>query len=122
MNYLLLLSATSCTINGRPGTPEECSRFVKNFLGIGIAIFIPIILLILIFVVWWLVTLIHAITHEDVPDRILWIVLHLIIGAVVAPVYYFAVQRPYNKNKDSTNSGISDNTSSGAKSSTDGSS
>ncbi len=47
--------------------------------------------------VLWFITVIHAISHEDAPDRVLWIVLHFVIGVIIGPIYYFAVQKPYEK-------------------------
>lgn len=64
------------------------------------AIFIPLILLGIAMFVWWIVTLVHVLSHEDVPNRVLWIVLRFVVlGTLAAPVYYFAVQRPYAKTK-----------------------
>lgn len=47
--------------------------------------------------VFWVIALIHLIQHEDVKDRILWLVLLFVIGGVIGPVYYFAVKKPYDK-------------------------
>lgn len=47
--------------------------------------------------VFWIITLVHAISHEDVPDRVLWIVLHFVVGAIMGPIYWFAVKRPYDE-------------------------
>ena len=84
----------SCTINGRPGTSEECAQVG----GVLMAVFIPLIIIGVLFFIWWITTLIHVLTHEDVPNRVLWIVLHFVgLGLLVAPVYQFAVKRPYKR-------------------------
>ena len=49
-----------------------------------------------IFVIWVL-TLIHVIQHEDVPDRVLWIVLHFLVGSIIGPIYWLVVKKPYDK-------------------------
>lgn len=49
------------------------------------------------FFVMWIITLIHVIQHEDVPDRTLWIILHFIIGSIIGPIYWFVVKKPYDK-------------------------
>lgn len=88
-----------CYVDGvRQLTTSECD-------GIGIiilAIIIPLIIIALALFVWWIFTLIHVITHEDVPNRVVWLVLHFVgLSTLAAPIYYFAVQRPYNKSKAS---------------------
>ncbi len=75
------------------GTCTTAGKFV-------LAIFIPLILAGIALFVWWIVTLIHVISHADVPNRTLWIVLHFVgLGTLAAPVYNFAVKRPYDKSK-----------------------
>ena len=84
----------SCTINGRVGTAEECSRAG----GIALAILIPFGLIWLAFFILWITTLVHAIKHEDVPNRVIWIILHFFfLGLLAGPLYYFIVKRPYAK-------------------------
>jgi len=52
--------------------------------------------------VFWLIALIHLVQHEDVKDRTLWLVLLLLVGGLVGPIYYFAVQKPYQKLQSSS--------------------
>jgi energy-coupling factor transporter transmembrane protein EcfT len=67
---------------------------------IAIAILLPLILVGVALFIWWIITLVYALFHLDVPNRVLWIVLHFVgLGTLAAPIYYFAVQRPYNKSK-----------------------
>lgn len=70
---------------------------------IAMAILLPLILVGVALFVWWIITLIHVLSHPDVPNRVLWIVLHFVgLGTIAAPIYYFAVQRPYDKSKGSS--------------------
>lgn len=67
-------------------------------------LFIQILLVLLVgfavaLIVIWVVTLLHCIKHEDVPDRTLWIILHIIVGTIIGPIYWFAVKKPYEKSK-----------------------
>jgi len=68
---------------------------------VALAILLPLILIGLALFVWWIVTLVHVLTHPDVPNRVLWIVLHFAVGSISAPVYHFAAKRPYEKSKHS---------------------
>ena len=49
--------------------------------------------------VFWVIALIHLIQHEDVKDRVLWLVLLFVVGGIIGPVYYFAVKKPYDTQK-----------------------
>lgn len=73
----------------------------------GAALMFFIFALVFIFVftlfVFWIIALIHLVQHEDVKDRTLWLVLLLLIpSGLVGPIYYFAVQRPYQKSQSSS--------------------
>lgn len=62
-------------------------------------IFALVFALVIAVFVFWLIALVHLINNEDVKDRVLWIVLLFVVGGVIGPVYYFAVKKPYDKNK-----------------------
>lgn len=47
--------------------------------------------------VLWIISLIHVFSHQDIKDRILWIVILLVAGTVGGVVYFFAVKKPYDK-------------------------
>ncbi|MBI4100852.1 hypothetical protein HY441_00040 [Candidatus Microgenomates bacterium] len=84
----------TCTINGRPASGEECAQVFK----LVAIILIPIFIVLFALFIWWIFTLIHVIKHEDVPNRIVWLILHFIgLGLLVAPIYHFAVKRPYDR-------------------------
>jgi cell division protein FtsW (lipid II flippase) len=72
--------------------------------SVGIVIAVVFLILGLVFVaavvgmfVLWILTLVHVVQHEDVPDRVLWIVLHLLLGSIIGPIYWLVVKRPYDK-------------------------
>lgn len=84
---------TTCTINGEDRPVSDCTHLVKSAAPFLIVIFLVGLGLF----IWWISTLVHVIKHEDVDNRILWIVLHFVgLGILCAPVYHFAVKRPYD--------------------------
>lgn len=89
----------NCYVDGLLTSGHSCT---SGIAWLTFAIFAPLMIIGVGFIVWWFVTLIHVLTHDDVKDRVLWIVLHFVIGGIIAPIYYFAVQRPYNKAKNSS--------------------
>lgn len=66
-------------------------------LVVSVFFVFALVAVVLWLIVLWFVTLIHAIQHEDVPDRVLWIVLHLVVGSIIGPIYWFAVKKPYDR-------------------------
>jgi len=96
MNLSLLAQTTSseCTLNGRPIDCAELANKAKPFIGLGIALFIIIAIIVITTFIFWLVMLIHAIKHNS-PDRNVWIAVlalsfFLGIGFIAAIVYFFA--------------------------------
>jgi hypothetical protein len=92
-----------CYINGvlQPST-EKCEQATKGILAIFGAILIPLIIVSIVFFVFWILALIHAIKNQDIKDRTMWIVL--LVGSffvslnwIVTVVYYFVIMRPYKK-------------------------
>ncbi len=83
-------TTSSCTVNGEPCTADQAA-------GLGI-FFLVFAVFGLAFFVVWVITLIHLIKHEDVPNRTLWLVLHFIGAPFLASlIYFFVVKRPYDK-------------------------
>ena len=88
-------------------TTEQCTNITNTFLNIGLGLlvlFIFLAVISLIFLIFWIIQLIHVIKHEDIKDRTIWIIAFaasLLFGLmwVIVPVYYFGVMRNYNKNK-----------------------
>lgn len=103
------LTNNTCYIDGVvQATTTSCDNIAKTILGIGLAIFVPLVIASLVFFVLWLVMLIHAISNQDLKDRTIWIVAlvaSFFLGFmwIVAIAYYFAAKRPYDKQKKTTN-------------------
>lgn len=67
-------------------------------LFLFLAIFLLFPFLLVACFVFWVITLVHVIQHEDVPDRIVWIILHFVgLGIIAGPIYFFAIKQPYDK-------------------------
>lgn len=94
-----------CYIDGiLQSSTVACDNAFKNILGVLGLIFIPLIIFGIIFFIWWVFCLIHAIKHEDIPDRTVWLIVliggfFLGFSGIAAVIYYFAVKRPYQKSK-----------------------
>lgn len=71
-----------------PATPVQLGLFA------GISL-VWVIFLIVNFV-FWVLSLIHLFRHENVPNRIMWITL-VIIVPLADFVYFFGPRRKYNK-------------------------
>ncbi len=86
-----------CYVDGvLQATNDACTKAA----GIGVAVMIPLILISLVFFVCWVISLIHVISHQDVPNRVLWIVLHFIgLSTLAGPIYLLFVKRAYDRNK-----------------------
>lgn len=92
-----------CYVDGvLQASQAACDQALKTFLGIGLAILVPFLIIGFLLFILWIVTLVHAIKHEDITDRTIWLVgliasFFLGFSGLLAIIYYFAVQRPYNK-------------------------
>ena len=70
--------------------------------GLGIGLFLIFFWLIIMGImvaglVLWIISLIHVLQHDDVKDRVMWIVVLLLVGTIGGIIYFFAVKRPYDK-------------------------
>ncbi len=83
----------NCTINGEPA---DCGDTLR-ILGY---IFVPLAIIGLVMFVFWIISLVHVIKN-DVNNRTMWIILLILFGGFAGIAYFFAVRRPYNKNKGS---------------------
>lgn len=93
-----------CYIDGiAQSSTSACTEGIKQAVSLAGIFLIPIILIAIAITVMWIMSLIHVITHEDVPNRVLWIVLHFVgLNGLAGPVYLLAVKRPYDKRKLAT--------------------
>ena len=48
-------------------------------------------------IVLWIISLVHVLQHNDVKDRVMWIVLLLVVGNIGGVIYFFAIKRPYDR-------------------------
>src|SRR5262245_20115771 len=97
------LSNGVCTVDGVvQATTQPCTDGIKTIGTILGLILIPILIVALVFLVFWILALIHAIKHEDIKDRNVWLIgliASFFLGFmwVVTIIYYFVVMRPYKK-------------------------
>lgn len=91
-----LASQTTCTLNGQPVDCGQVTKAVGGFFGAFFLIFAAAAVLALVNLVFWIISLVHVLQHEDVKDRLVWIIIILIVplGAII---YFFAVLLPYKK-------------------------
>ncbi len=97
MNNFTTLLAQYTTYSTTSSDAETATAASVVIAIVMILFWIVLIALMLTAVVFWWIAFIHVLSHDDVKDRVMWIVLLLAIGAIVGPVYYFAVQRAYSK-------------------------
>lgn len=88
-----------CYIDGVLQSADQCAAISGAGLLLILGLMLPLILLGIALFVWWIISLVHVLSNADVENRVLWIVLILLFGTIMAPIYYFAAQRPYNKSK-----------------------
>lgn len=96
IGQLLAQTTSSCTVNG---VPTDCSRVLKAsggiFAGFGI-FFILMFVLSIINLVFLILSLVHLVKHEDVKDRVLWIIL-VIFVPIAAWIYYLSIRKSYER-------------------------
>lgn len=96
-----------CRIDGvQQATTQPCDdAFTTGFIWIG-GFLGAIVLIFLVSFIFWLIALIHAINNQDIKDRNIWLAVlaagfFLGFAGIAGVVYYFAVMRPYKKEKNS---------------------
>lgn len=70
--------------------------FGSFFLFVGFMIVFGLFLTVL-----WILMLIHA-AKNDIPDKVIWILLIVLLGALGAIIYYFVVKRPFDQKAKQT--------------------
>jgi H+/Cl- antiporter ClcA len=97
------ITNNTCYIDGvMQASTDACTGPLKAIVGIGLAILVPFIIIGLVFFVFWVVMLVHAISNQTLKDRTLWIavlVASFFLGFMwlATIVYYFAAKRPHDK-------------------------
>ena len=93
-------STSNCTVNGQPA---DCGKALQ----VAGAFVLPLAVLMLVLGVFWVISLMHLLKHDDVPNRTIWLVLHFIgLGLSAGIIYFFAVKRPYDKRAAAAQSAI----------------
>ena len=91
-NLSLVAQEATCTLNGEV---VDCSE-LETVAAIGLGIFAVVGLIMLVSFVFWVVALIHVLSN-DVENKGLWLAIIILVGGLGGVIYYFAVQRPFNK-------------------------
>lgn len=91
-------SASNCTVNGKP---SECGDIFEAILAffLGVSLIIAVFLLfILVGLIFWVLSLVHLFSNNDVDERGVWIVLVLLVP-LMQFIYFFGPRATYEKQK-----------------------
>ena len=91
MDFISLLAQSSSS--------EDSAAAAAVFGGIGLIFILIWLLLIGLGIagfVLWLISLIHVLQHNDVKDRVMWILILLLVGTIGGVIYFFTVKRTYD--------------------------
>jgi ABC-type multidrug transport system fused ATPase/permease subunit len=92
VEHIFLLSQTS---SGGEAAGAAAAGSVLVILIISLVFWLLLGIFSILALVMWIIALMHVVQHEDVKDRIVWLIIILTIGGIGAFVYYFVVMRPY---------------------------
>jgi len=96
MNYITLFAQTTTS----KVDPGEAAAASAVFAGFGIVMLLFCLVLVGVAIacfVFWVIALIHVLQHQDVKDRVMWIVILFVAGTIAGVIYFFAVKRPYDR-------------------------
>lgn len=89
-----------CTLNGVKVPCEQLTKDIgKGFgflFGFGIGIIILFWVVGILFFIFWIMMLVHAVKNP-IENKVLWLLLILLTGVIGAIVYYFAVKRGFKQ-------------------------
>lgn len=89
-----------CSINGKSVPCEQMGEMVggavSGILGFGLIIMVFGLLVLIAGFIFWIVTLIHALT-KPIENKGMWVVVMIFTGAFGSLIYYFVEMRPFNK-------------------------
>ena len=76
-----------------------CINSVKQLISdtctgggaVSLVILLALLLIGATIFVWWIITLIRVLTHKDGPNRVYRIVLHFVVGAVIALICFSVI-------------------------------
>lgn len=96
--FKLAQQTSNCTYNGEPVDCGELFEPVAAFLT-ALGIFLSAIgVIFLVSLIFWILSLIHLFSNEDVDERIVWIFLVLFVPFLQF-IYFFGPRRSYEKRK-----------------------
>lgn len=88
--------AATCTVNGNIVPCEEFGKIGALVFAFGFGFFFLIFALGIAAFIFWVMMLIHAASNE-IPEKIVWIIILVFTGFLGAIIYYFVVKRKFNK-------------------------
>lgn len=94
-HHLLTRAYQTCTTNGQVSNCQRVDHFFAFFSFFFIFIWFLIFVFCVVNLVFWIISLIHIVEHDDVHDRIVWLVLVLLVP-FAAWVYFFGPKRTHD--------------------------
>ncbi len=88
--------AATCTVNGNMVPCEEFGKIGAIILAFGFGFVFLIAALSITAFIFWIVMLIHAASNE-IPEKIVWVIILIFTGLIGAIIYYFVVKRKFDK-------------------------
>jgi len=91
--YAWLAAAQArCQFNGKD---VPCEAIGKGLLGLGLGVFAFLSLICLVYFIFWLIMLIHALS-KPIENKALWVILLIVLNPLGAILYYFLVKRKFD--------------------------
>lgn len=90
----VVIANGNCTLNSVPVDCAEVTKGMKNAFKIGIWIFLIWGILALVGFIFWIWTIIHALSNP-IPNKVLWVLVLIVLGIVGSIIYYFVIIRKY---------------------------
>ncbi len=88
------VSSATCTLNNKPIACDQLGKQIGGFIGLGIAFFVIVIVVSVLFTIFWVWMLVHAASHH-IENKAMWIILIVFTHVIGALIYYFIVKRHY---------------------------
>ena len=86
------INSWNCTVNGESVDCDQAMKEVGWFLKAGLWVMTGFGVVSFVGFVFWLMMLVHACSN-NIPNKVLWIVLLFLFGIIAAIVYYFVIKR-----------------------------
>lgn len=88
--------SSDCIVNGVKVPCDQVFEKLKTGLGFGLGIITLFFVVGILFFIFWVMMLVHAIKNP-IENKVLWLLLILLTGVIGAIVYYFAVKRGFKQ-------------------------